>query len=63
MVLLSLVIGVTGCFLLFVLPPAGILALMVGAVLFLGDVRRKRAALEARRHMELIAAMRDRRQG
>ena len=59
MQLLSMAIGVFGCFLLYFSPAIGLLALIVGAVLFLGDVRRKRAALEARRHMELLAAVRD----
>ncbi len=63
-------LGLVGLLMLVLLPPLGIVALILGVLFFLAGVRtdqrqkaRDQAALEERRHQELLAATRGTAQG
>lgn len=58
MKLLGLAIGLIGVFMLILYPPAGCFTMIFGSLFFLAGSNRQKRKLEARRHQEMVDAMR-----
>lgn len=60
MKILGMILGVVGLLALIISPGFGVLALIVGALLFIVGTRQEREAVEERRHQEMLDATRNR---
>ena len=59
MKVIGMILGVVGLLALIISPGLGVLALIVGALLFMVGARQEREAVEERRHQEMLEATRN----
>lgn len=57
---IGMIIGVVGLLALIISPGLGVLALIVGALMFVVGTRQEREATDERRHQEVLDATRNR---